>query len=77
MQIDRFHTPAEELVCGALQGLSLFSILFTAHIKSHGEFISTGTVESYQLHEVYRFISIHHVVFVPRHTLSPCKAVTD
>lgn len=52
MQIDHFHTPAEEPACGALQGLSLFSILLTAHIKSCGEFISIDTVESYQLHEV-------------------------
>lgn len=68
MQIDHFHTPAEEPACGALQGLSLFSILLTAHIKSCGEFISTDTVESHQLHEVWRFIYIHHFVFVPTYT---------
>lgn len=77
MQIDHFLTPAEELVCGTLQSSSLFSILFTAHIKSSGEFISPGTAQSYQLREVYRFISVHHIGFVPTYALYPCKAVTD
>lgn len=78
MQIDHFHTPAEELVCGALQGLSLFSILFTAHIKSCVKSfpLAQESLTSF-MKRIDLFLSTTLFLVLHTHTLSPYKAVTD